>query len=378
MTPLSALKYVTRNKLRVLPVFLVIALAVVAVSLTAVLTGSMIEASRVVWLKPYERYSLVLGMQGWLQPDVVGRLRGSPRVASLLPVVTASVRVHGIIGSEARPVLGLRPQDMGLFLRRVRLRLVAGRLPRAGEAAVALHRDIMKSKGIELGDYVGRDVDIDEYLLGRYRVVGVLAGPYPFGVASYDRMIGVPSTMAGQNVRALLVFPRRGQERRLEADLLRLDRGSVSVSTFSKEQRRFNREVANLDTLIWLLNFITVTALSLAVGLLNLIFVRQRMGEYGILAAIGYRRAFLLRRTFLEMTAVTLAAWGGGLAMSCGLLGLVARAIYEPKGIYLTGIDGRVMAYTAPIPALTLFFSLLMVFWILWRVDPVSIVERRD
>ncbi len=378
MAPLSAWKYVSRNKLKVLPVFCVIAVAVFAVAVTAVLTGSMIAASRKVWLQPYERYSLVVGLQGLLPPEVVARLQRNRHAAALLPVATSSIRVPGIFGSEPRPILALREQDMRVFLARVGLRLAEGRLPGPGEAAVALHRDIMRGKGLRLGAAVGKDVDENDTLIGRYRVVGVLEGRYPFGVASYERIVGANALKPGSAARAYVVFPRPGQERLLWRELRGLDRGSVTVFTYDKEARRFVREIANLDLMVWILNLITVTALSLAVGLLNLIFVRERMGEYGILAAMGYRRSFLLRRTFLEVVAVTVAAWGAGLAISRGMLALIARLAYEPKGIYLTGIDQRVVAYTVPVPVLTLAFSLLMVFWVLWRLDPVSIVERRD
>lgn len=377
MSPLSPWKYVSRNGLKVLPVFGVIAVAVFAVAVTAVLTGSMIAASRRVWLQPYERYSLVLGLRGPVPADVVSRLRRDSRVAALLPVATSSVRVPGIFGSETRPVLALRAEDMPVFLRHVGLRLAEGRLPARGEAAIALHRDIAKGKGLWIGSAVGRDVDEDDALLGRYRVVGILEGRYPFALVSYERLAGAAAGAPG-GPRAFVVFPRAGQESRLWRQLQGLALAELSVYTYDKEARRFAREIANLDLMVWVLNLITVVALSLAVGLLNLIFVRERMGEYGILAAMGYDHWFLLRRTAVEVVAVAALAWIVGLALSRGTLAVIASVAYTPKGIHLTGIDGRVLAYTAPVPVLTAVFSLAMVFLTLRRLDPVSIVERRD
>lgn len=176
----------------------------------------------------------------------------------------------------------------------------------------------------------------------------------------------------------MLIFPRKGHESQLAAQLAGLPRDRITVATYSTEKQRFEREVANMEIMIWILNLVTVITLSLSVGLLNIIFFIQRMGEYGILAAIGFRRSFLLLRTLTEVVLATAAGWGLGLTLSQAIFILISRLIYEPKGIYLTGIDGRVLAYTLPIPIMIALFSLLSVFWHLWRLDPISIVERRD
>lgn len=118
--------------------------------------------------------------------------------------------------------------------------------------------------------------------------------------------------------------------------------------------------------------------MALATGLLNVIFFLQRLGEFGILAAMGYTRGFLVTRTFLEILWTTAVGWLIGLGLSRWAIDLVSRAIYAPRGIPLTGIDGRVLAFTLPIPLMIAAFSLLVVLWHLWRLDPVSIVERRD
>lgn len=362
-----------------LPLLLVIVLAVFAVSLTAVLTGSMIESNKMTWVKPYERYALVSSPLGMLDPAVLARLRGSKHVRRLMPVVNTSIQVFGIFGSEARLVLGLKEDDIPWFLRAADLRLVQGSLPVPGGNELALHEDIVKSKGLSLGDAVGREVDDYEFLLGKYTLVGILRGSYPIGIASYERLRGLAgSPQRSEGERALLVFPRRGQEADLERELASLPRRSVTVATYSTEKDRFDREVANMDIMIWILNLITVIALSLSVGLLNIIFFMHRMGEYGILAAIGYRRTELVVRTLKEMLIVTAAGWLAGLALSQATFWMISRIIYAPRGIYLTGIDLRTLSYTIPIPVMIGLFSLLSVFWRLWRLDPISIVDRRE
>lgn len=375
--PLSPWTYFRRNRRRVLPLLLVIVLAVFAVSLTAVLTGSMIESNKLTWVKPYERYSLLTAPQQPLNRELVRQLTSSSHVSRVLPVANANIQVYGIFGSEPRLVLGLQVGDMRWFIKEAGLRLIRGRLPAADRDEVALHEDIVKSKGLQLGDLVGRGVYDNEFLPGKHRVVGIFSGPYPVGLAVYERLKG-GGAFSPAAARALLVFPKKGHEPQLTAQLAGLPRDRITVATYATEKQRFDREVANMDIMIWILNLVTVVTLSLSVGLLNIIFFIQRMGEYGILAAIGFRRSFLLRRTLTEVVLVTSVGWGSGLVLSQAIFILISRVIYEPKGIYLTGIDGRVLAYTLPIPVMIALFSLLCVFWYLWRLDPVSIVERRD
>ncbi len=376
--PLSTLLYFSRNKKKTLPMLGVIVLAVFAVSLTAVLTGSMITSAREGWVKPYERYSMVAASQGFLEARTVRELKANPHVGRLLPLQNAVVQVTGIFGSDQRLVLGLKEKDLRWFMGRTDLRLAGGRLPARGEAEIALHEDIMKGKGVRLGEEIGREVDDNEFLPGRLRVVGILAGPYPVALTTYEYLQSRAGPVQPVGERAFLVFPRPGHQSDLEWDLAGLPRDRITVQTYSLTRERVEREIVNMDIMIWILNLVTVVTLSLSVGLLNVIFFMQRMGEFGILAAIGYRRGALLRRTFLEVLTVTPAGWLAGLALSHAVFLLISRYIYAPRGIYLTGIDGRVLSFTLPIPVMIALFSLFIVFWQLWRLDPVSIVERRE
>lgn len=377
--PLSPFAYFVRNKRRALPVVAVIALAVFAVSLTAVLTGSMIASARAAWVEPFGFYSLVAGPKGLLEPRVVRALKADGDVSRLMPVVTARTRVVGIFGSDLRPVFGLKARDLEEFLRRTGLRLVDGRLPRPGKAEVALHGDVLKGKeGARLGGEVGQEVDPSDPLPGKFRVVGVLAGPIPVGVAPYDSL-KANSPLAGRDGEAAyLVFPRPWRQADVDAALARLPEDEATVKTYPLEKEQFDREIHSLDLVIWVLNLVTIAVMALATGLLNVIFFLQRMGEFGILAAMGYSRGFLVARTFLEVLWTTLVGWLVGLGVSRWALGLVSRYIYEPKGIPLTGIDARVLSFTLPIPLLIACFSLGVVAWQLWRLDAVSIVERRE
>lgn len=375
---LSPFAYFIRNKKKALPVVAVIVLAVFAVCLIAVLTGSMIASARVAWVEPFRAFSVVESSKDLLDARVVRQLRASGDIGRLMPVLAAYTRVFGIFGSDGRSIYALRDKDMERFMDRTGLTLVEGRLPRPGKAEVALHADIIKGKdGVTLGSEIGREVDEGDPLSGKYRVVGILGGGTPVGLASYE-YLKANSPLAQAGDIAFILFPRPGREAAVEALLETFPRDRVTVRTHATESRRFTQEIASLDLIIWVLNLVTILVMALATGLLNVIFFLQRMGEFGILAAMGYTRGFLVTRAFLEILWTTAVGWVIGLALSRWAIGLVSRFIYEPRGIPLTGIDGRVLSFTVPIPLMIAVFSLLVVLWHLWRLDPVSIVERRE
>lgn len=335
--------------------------------MTSVMTGSMIASVQDGWLKPYKQFIFLNSTGGSLNRELIDRLRGNPSVLGLYGVATGRVRVMGIFGSESRLVVGLSRADMEAFLDRAGFRLVAGRLPRPGQREIVLHELIMKGKGLSLGGEIGKEADDSSLLPGRFRVTGALAGPFPLGVMTRDSVI-----------RSLLVLTRESGREGLEAELARMPRRDVNVIGYSLLFRRFREEVASMDTMIWILNLVTVGTLSLSVGLLHLIFFLQRMPEFGILTAFGFKRRTLIGQAAREITVLTALSWLAGLLLSRFAVFLIEALVYAPRGIALTGIDARTILFTLPIPVMITLFSAATVVWRLGSFDVVSILDRRD
>jgi ABC-type antimicrobial peptide transport system permease subunit len=119
--------------------------------------------------------------------------------------------------------------------------------------------------------------------------------------------------------------------------------------------------------------------LSLVVGLLNNLFFRQRMNEFGLLAAIVYSRWGLIRRVAGESLGVTLAAWGLGVGLGVAVLSWFNETFIVPHGLLMNVFDWNVLLlHTLPIPLMVFAFGMGTVGWQLLRLDPISIIERRD
>ncbi|MCI0804212.1 MAG: ABC transporter permease, partial [Chloroflexi bacterium] len=152
-----------------------------------------------------------------------------------------------------------------------------------------------------------------------------------------------------------------------------------SVIYRSKMQRNFKRLTTNIDTIVWILNAMSIVVMSLALGLLNVIFFMQRGNEFGLLAAIGYTKGILMRRVFLETTVTVSAGWVSGILLSIGIYSVLNAVIFVPQGLEpLTVLTVRVLVFTLPVPITVILFGIAVVMWQLYRMDPVAIIERRD
>lgn len=373
MHPLSAWVYFRRNRRRVLPVLAIIAMSVFGVVLVVNLAETALEDGRRDFIDPSRVYARVVARKEGLDPNLSARLRHHDAVERVVPMLRREVRKWGLFGTSGSPVFGIHERDSVWFMDRTGLRLVEGRLPSGSQPEVALHDSVMKNKGVRIGDVIGREANPEEFLPGRFTIVGRLTGPVQFGIAPEVALRQSTGTLG-----EIYVFPKPGRMAEVDAYLTPLDGDIVRVDSASTLQRSWQQETGNINAILWTINGVTIFVLSLAVGLLNTIYFMQRVGEYGVLAAVGYRVGFLVRRTLVEALVLTALGWVLGMGLS--LLGnrIVADYLLGPAGLAVPPVSLRAVVFTLPIPVLIALFSLLTVMRRMIQMDPVSIVERRD
>ena len=104
MKALSIFTYYLHNKRKVVPVTGIIALAVLAISASGVMTGSLFEDEKRE-LAAYDRFAVVFSNQrSGLSDDMLGQLKNHAAVAETYEVVRRTTRTQGIFGSEVHLV----------------------------------------------------------------------------------------------------------------------------------------------------------------------------------------------------------------------------------------------------------------------------------
>ncbi|HEY3368804.1 MAG TPA: ABC transporter permease [Symbiobacteriaceae bacterium] len=375
LRPLSPALYFWRNKTRALPVLGIIALSVLGVLLVGILADTMLNNFRQNFVGPSAIFARIYARKESLPPNIAAVLRHHPDVERVIPGLRASVHVQGLQGSEGNPVIAVAPGDLDYFMDKVSLHLAEGRLPVGSRREIALHDEAMRNKGLKIGDQVGRDLDLNEYLPAKFTVVGKLEGPFSMSVVP---LAALREIYGQSGDTSLFVFPKPGRMRPVDGYLSQLDSDKVATETATTMARRYESETGNINIILWAINGVTMIVLSLAVGLLNNIYFIQRLGEFGILSAIGYPTGFLIRRTLIEATILSVVGWLLGLGLASVGAEIIRVWLFNPRGMTLVNLSSRTIVFTVPIPVLTGAFSLVTVIRRLRALDPVSIVERRD
>jgi ABC-type antimicrobial peptide transport system permease subunit len=238
---------------------------------------------------------------------------------------------------------------------------------------------ILKNKHWKVGDKIGSNVDSTERLKGEYEIVGSLksngkAAASGIGSLNYLEKSG------NKDFVFFLIRPKAGKLDSLNEDLKMYKNDKLTQIATKVEIEKSVKEFSeNIDLLLWALNIIIVTIITFAVSLLNIIFFMQRANEFGLLAALGYSRRFILFRTFLESVFLIIFGWFLGIFLSEAIYHFISKMYFEPKGLAtLTVLEIRTLLFSIPVPIAVAVFSIGTVFWQILRLDPVSIIERRD
>ncbi|HYM51471.1 MAG TPA: FtsX-like permease family protein [Candidatus Limnocylindrales bacterium] len=290
----------------------------------------------------------------------------------------SNLDINLLAGNAQFDLYGLNPAGMQQLLNLYGDRVVAGRLPQPNASEVAISQEIARARNVWIGGQVGNKIDELDSLPDAFTVVGILQGPTRIGVVPYQYM--TQHYLFERRYEGLVVAPRAGQEGQVHAQIAALVSGKpFRIFDWPYIKGKIDSLIQNLDTINRFLILLVTIVLSLVVGLLNNLFFRQRMNEFGLLAAIGYSRLRLIGRVAWESLGVTLAAWALGLGLGVGVLAWFNETFMVPHGLLMNVFNWRLLLeHTLPIPIMVFLFGMGTVGWQLLRLDPISIIERRD
>jgi FtsX-like permease family protein len=256
--------------------------------------------------------------------------------------------------------------------------VVAGRLPKANASEIALSEEIARARQVWVGGKVGNNINELDRLPDAFTVVGIIRGPTRIGVIPLEYM--TEHYLFERRYQGLVVVPQAGHEQAVHDELQRLIGDSpFRLFDWGYIKAKIDSLIANLDTINRFLILLVTLVLALVVGLLNNLFFRQRMNEFGLLAAVGYSRWSLIMRVAWESLGVTLASWVLGVGLGVAVLSWFNLTFIVPHGLLMNVFDWNVLAvHTLPIPLMVFLFGMGTVAWQLLRLDPITIIERRD
>jgi hypothetical protein len=288
----------------------------------------------------------------------------------------AFMQVKTLVGRIPYHLRAARPGEMEYLLERAGNRLREGALPRAGTGEVALHENLMKANGWAIGQEFGMDVSDDDWMPGKFRVVGVIEGPAPMGLCSFDFLNNpLAYAFSAKLWERLVVVSRPGRLEEMNAFL----RGFPEFRIW--DRARAVEEVSeSFDQILLILNFVSfalIVVVAVVVGMIHNIFFAQRIDEFAILLAIGHTRSRLLRKVTLETAGIMALSWAAGAALAFLTLFLFTTQYLLPRGVPVPLVQPGAIAVSLALPAVAFLFAAVTVNGRLRRLDAVTIIERR-
>ncbi len=390
LPPLSALTYYKRNIWRTLPVGGAIVLSVFLIASIVTLLSSVDRSITTTY--GFTRHFSVLATQliQKVPERVAARARAVPEVGRVVEAIPYVRSIKAVFGQIPVPIYGVDGADIPVLVSATGNHLVeGGRLPRAGEPEVLLSRAWANNYGVDVGGLIGPNEDDNlPTLRSKQRVVGILEGGDNIALADKDYvLLELPDPVVRPN---LMLLPRAPEQfaamnqavqQLVDAPakhgLTKSEVSYVKFYTFTDLVRQLRKATGFLYTFLSIADGLVIGAVGLLSGFLANIYFEQRLGEFGLLSAFGFRRERLARRVVVETGSLVLIGWTLGLLLSLGAFELLDRFYMRPKGLVLARPDATALLYTAPIPLLVGVASLATVLSRLYRLDPIEIMERR-
>ena len=388
LPPLSPFTYYRRNLARTLPVGGAIAISVFLIASIVTLLNS-VDQSILVNYGFLRRFSaLTSQFESEPPPAVVEKVKSSPHLKKVISGVPYFITIQTVFGRMPVPIYGLDAADAQEMARLTGNKLVAGRWPAPNEPEIVLTRAWANNKKVKIGQSIEIENERLPTISQKQKLVGILEGGENSAIAdkSYvlletpsavirTSLIFIPKTRSGldalnKDVTEILDSPRYHGLKTNEAKY-------VQLFTFGKLVEELRKTLGFLYTFLAVADGLVIGAVALLSGFLANIYFEQRLAEFGLLSAFGFRRERLARRLVIESGALVVAGWLGGLLLSLLVFRVLDMAYMKPNGLVLSGINQMAILYTLPTPIIVGIASLGTVLFRLYRLDPIEIMERR-
>jgi hypothetical protein len=384
--PLSPWTYLLRNLRRIWPLFAIQALVTSLLVLIITPTNAF-RATAEANIRPLEIFTIVTPrLRSDFDEELLRILDANPALERRVAAKMFWIRTPMIVGEGYAPVIALPEDVWPAFMEKAGSRLVAGRLPKAGEDGAVLHRAVAHARDLELGEAFGQLVDPKDSTPGRFTLVGLIDGDSRLGMVDLE-YASQPFFVLARRDPFQLIYAKPGRKAESDAYLRAArhdedpdedpDEDALRVVDHRFVSERIDETFRNLPLVIGFITTSVALVVALVISLLNVIAFQVRIDEFGLFLAVGHPRARLVRKLAAETALVAGTSWVVGLG--AGLLGVLIykHVSLDPKGIIVEVVDPRPLLFSLSVPVLSTLTGAVALGRRLHRMDPVAVIQRR-
>lgn len=378
MNPLSACNYFRHNKRKFISSMIIIVVAICIVYVMECFIDSILESSRAVNDTCFKHGMIVLSTK--LVPEIpqttVKSLENNVAIEKTVPITVQYINFTFPVSPTHAFVLGAtNGTDQEYLVKKFSIKLGSGRLPEPGKNEIAVDSNIAINNRLRIGSHVGSDLDKSQALIGNYLVVGLLKNDSHISLMGSPTPEQYSSSTLKRGWVGLSIFANKGFFTQAEKASMLLMKQGLNVQTLT----RYEKEVAaNYQTFDILDMMVVLIILVMVVCLVCSKYAQYfaRKSELGILGAIGYTRREIMRRTFWEVVITNSTSFIVGLALAILLCKIIMDAAFKDVGAVGVYFYGKAVVMSLIAPLLTSLFTLIPVYRMIGRIDPISIIEK--
>ena len=374
-------KYYLSNKRRGISLIFVMALTVFSIYFVTSLVQSIfstVEYSNIACLNDFS-FVYPVGGSSFLQNEAVEKIKNDDSVGNAYPILLEYTVINNIFGTTSGYVAFMDEADIGEIFDDFSLTVTEGRLPEENSYELIMHEDMLKNKGLSVGDTFGSAVDEGEQIDGKYMITGAFSGDsyMAFGTKSYRQKELEELGLDFQNTTfGLLVTPKTDLDT-MNNMLDTMGHDETAAMTLSYAKETLQENISSIKFLMFVIVIVIAVSISAAVCIVLETIYNDRMEEFGILYAIGYKKSWLFRNIIAEIVVLVFISWILGLILSYGVLSLVAKSVFEPMGQMLSIVSIQSLLYTIIVMAVFVVVTILVTILKFAKKDLIAIIEMR-
>lgn len=374
-------KYYLSNKRRGISLIFVMALTVFSIYFVTSLVQSIfstVEYSNIACLNDFS-FVYPVGGSSFLSDETVEKIQKDDSVKKAYPILLEYTVINNIFGTTSGYAAFMEEADIKEIFNDYSLTVTEGRLPQENSYELIMHEDMLKNKGLSVGDIFGSAVDEGEQIDGKYTITGAFSGDsyMAFGTKSFKQKELEELGLDFQNTTfGLLVTPKADLDT-MNTMLDTMSHNEAAAMTLSYAQKTLKDNVSSIKFLMGVIVIVIAVSISAAVCIVLETTYNDRMEEFGILYAIGYKKSWLFRNIIAEIVVLVFISWILGLILSYGVLSLVAKSVFEPMGQMLSIVSIQSLLYTIIVMVVFVVVTILVTILKFAKKDLIAIIEMR-
>lgn len=334
MKPLSSRSYLKNNIKKVIPSFICMALGVFLIYFFSITLYSGIYGIKQGSLDMLEKVTNITSNTKDPIPDkTLDKIKNCSNVEHIVPIigVVGGFQYKSPFGQMSTEAFNVFEVDVPRLLQIFDMKLVEGKLPSPNRNELLIPLKIAKQDKIKIGDYIGKNPDLNVTLNKKYKVCGIIDGPI-------NAML---TTNAGnikreEALKHNLIFSLKNENNKaINDELTSMGESKITIMDYKSACNQLDEILNAITSLRSILNLIIIVVLCISIGNLNYILFVNRQGEFNILAAIGYKKRDLYVKLLKENITLNLLGFIFGIIVTIITTKLLNIIIFQPKGQYV-------------------------------------------